>query len=102
MNRDLARDFLFVPVGDGVSFGDLSQPGGHPRGEQQRRHQLGFPRVAVTGNAHIAYGLRCIGFHLLPPERGGHIWEAVVAQFLVHRERFTVNLRKDGGAVRGA
>ena len=67
VNRDFPGDFLFVPVGNRVSLGDLSQPGGHPRGEQQRRHQLGFPRVAVTGNPHIAYGLRSVSFHRSTP-----------------------------------
>ena len=87
VNRDLPRDFFLVPVRDRVSFGDLPQPGGHPRGKQQRRHQLGFPRVAVTGNTHIAYGLRCIGFHRATPWRGGLSMEVIAAQFSVEGRR---------------
>ena len=67
MDGDFSGDLFLVPVGDRRTLGDLSQPGGHPRGKQQRRHQLGFPRVAVTGNPHVANGLRCVGFHRSTP-----------------------------------
>ena len=72
MDRNFSGDLFFVPVGDGVSLGNLSQPIGHPGCIQQGRHQLRFSGVAVTGNSHIAYGLRCIGFHFSTPWRSSH------------------------------
>src|ERR1700674_4702486 len=54
LNRNLARDFFFVPVGSGAPFRNFSPARSHPRGEEQRRHQLRFPGAAVADNANVA------------------------------------------------
>ncbi len=66
IDRDFSRDFFFVPVSDGRTVGDLTQPRRHTRGEEQRRHELGFPRGAVAYNAHVAYPFGVVGFHVSP------------------------------------
>src|SRR6202000_4518 len=68
MDRNLARDLFFIPIRDGVSLGDFSQPRPHPRREQYRRHELGLPRVAVADNADVAYPICGVGIHGVPPK----------------------------------
>ena len=42
------------------------EPGGHPGGVEQRRHQLRFSGVAVADNADVSDELRVIGSHKRP------------------------------------
>ena len=66
IDGDFAGNFFFVPIGDGGTVGNFTQPRRHAGGEEQRRHELGFPRIAVAYNANVAYPFGCIGFHVAP------------------------------------
>ena len=66
IDGNFAGNFFFVPIGDGGAVGDFTQPRRHAGGEEQRRHELGFPRIAVAYNANVAYPFGCIGFHVAP------------------------------------
>src|SRR5229473_7059307 len=54
LNGDFSGDFFLVPIRGGAAFGHFSPTRSHSRGEEQRRHQLGFPGAAVADNANVA------------------------------------------------
>src|SRR5258705_13785434 len=60
---DLAGDGIFVVIGNGGSFLDLS-PAWRGYGDVEKRtDQLRLPYVAVSDDRKVANGLRVIGFH---------------------------------------
>jgi hypothetical protein len=70
LNRDFPGDFFFVPVGRSAAFRNLSPARGHPRSEEQRRHQLRLAGAAVADNANVSYVLGEIALHIDLPLRG--------------------------------
>src|SRR5688572_19014614 len=71
--RMLAADFLFVVVRHCIAFVDLAEAVDHPGIEQQRGHELGFARTAVTHYSHVADTGSVVDLHRWdPPGRSQH------------------------------
>ena len=71
LNRDFPAYFFFIPIRGCASLRNFSPSRSHPRGVQQRRHQLRLASAAVAYNANVANVLGEIALHLKPPSKRG-------------------------------